>query len=441
MRKLLGLGALALLCAVLVAGAQAGKQATVVNLTFATYVWQPTTVAAMKAIVDALEQEPSRHPGLDRPGRRQLGPRQAADDVRRRHRGGHHPRRGRRHRRLHAAGLPGEPDAADPEGAEGLDPEVALGDGQLRRQDHRRPVAAPDLQRLREHGHPQGGGHQGADGRRTRGRGPVPRRREEADERRATTASAGASARRPPSIQTMSLNWGGQLNYLENGKWVVQGRPDEQNVVTKMHDMIYVDKSVDPAATGLSGCAVLPAFFGGKCAMTVQGNFTAQGMIEQSPKGFNWAMFPLLKGTDAGAGGEPADALDLAAEQAQGGGDVVHRLRAEHAEHGEARAGRLADPVEPGRAASWRASRRSTTAAGGSRSRRSSTSARGTGSRWPRTRAGRRRSRSRRSSSTCADQITLHELDKQLSDGWTRVAGIGTASPSRPASAAGRLGP
>ena len=44
--------------------------------------------------------------------------------------------------------------------------------------------------------------------------GPVPRRREEAHRRTATTASAGASARRPRTIQTISLNWGGQWNYL-----------------------------------------------------------------------------------------------------------------------------------------------------------------------------------------------------------------------------------
>ena len=68
-----------------------------------------------------------------------------------------------------------------------------------------------------------------------------------------------------------------------------------------MHDMVYGDKSVDPAGVGLSGSAVLPAFFGGKCAMTVQGNYQAQGMIEQSPKGFNWAMFPPLKGSDPAA--------------------------------------------------------------------------------------------------------------------------------------------
>jgi ABC-type glycerol-3-phosphate transport system substrate-binding protein len=63
-----------------------------------------------------------------------------------------------------------------------------------------------------------------------------------------------------------------------------------------MHDMIWVDHSVDTAAVGQSGSAVLPAFFGGKCAMTVQGNYQAQGMIQQAPKGFNWAMFPPLKG-------------------------------------------------------------------------------------------------------------------------------------------------
>jgi ABC-type glycerol-3-phosphate transport system substrate-binding protein len=60
--------------------------------------------------------------------------------------------------------------------------------------------------------------------------------------------------------------------------------------------MIYSDQSVDPSGVGLSGSAVLPEFFAGKCAMTVQGNYQAQGMIQQSPKGFNWAMFPVLKG-------------------------------------------------------------------------------------------------------------------------------------------------
>jgi multiple sugar transport system substrate-binding protein len=98
------------------------------------------------------------------------------------------------------------------------------------------------------------------------------------------------------AIQTMALNYGGQYFYLEGGKWNFKHGPAEQAVVKHIHDMIHVDKSVDAAATGLSGSAVLPAFFGGKCAMTVQGNFQAQGMITQGPRAFTWAMFPLLKG-------------------------------------------------------------------------------------------------------------------------------------------------
>jgi multiple sugar transport system substrate-binding protein len=99
------------------------------------------------------------------------------------------------------------------------------------------------------------------------------------------------------AIQTMALNYGGQFFYRRGGKWTFRWGAAEQNVVRQVHDMIHVDKSVDPAATGLSGTAVLPAFFGGKCAMTVQGNFQAQGMILQGPRDFNWAMFPVLKGT------------------------------------------------------------------------------------------------------------------------------------------------
>jgi multiple sugar transport system substrate-binding protein len=98
------------------------------------------------------------------------------------------------------------------------------------------------------------------------------------------------------TIQTLSLNWGGQWNYLVNGKWELKVGSAEQQILKIMHNMVYSDKSIDAAGVGLSGSAVLPAFFAGKCAMTVQGNYQAQGMIQQSPKGFNWAMFPPLKG-------------------------------------------------------------------------------------------------------------------------------------------------
>jgi ABC-type glycerol-3-phosphate transport system substrate-binding protein len=107
------------------------------------------------------------------------------------------------------------------------------------------------------------------------------------------------------TIQTLSLNWGGQWNYLDHGKWVLKVGQPESTILQIMHNMIYVDKTVDPAGIGLSGSAVLPAFFAGKCAMTIQGNYQAQGMIEQAPKGFNWALFPPLKGKTQDQAADP----------------------------------------------------------------------------------------------------------------------------------------
>ena len=62
MRRLLIPCALLVLCASLAAGAaQAGRKAEAVKLNFATYVWQPTTVAATKSIVEAWNKS---HPGI-----------------------------------------------------------------------------------------------------------------------------------------------------------------------------------------------------------------------------------------------------------------------------------------------------------------------------------------------------------------------------------------
>ena len=172
MKKVIVLGALALLCTVLVAGAQAGKQATVVKLKFATYVWQPTTVAANKSIVESWNKA---HPGIqveivpvdvnsvhDKLLTSFVGG-TAADII--------------HDEAADIAGFTQQGYLANltpllPKSLKAVDPEGPLGDDELRRQDHRRPVAAADVQHLREHGHPQVGRDQGADARRIRGRGP-----------------------------------------------------------------------------------------------------------------------------------------------------------------------------------------------------------------------------------------------------------------------------
>ena len=142
MKKLLRAAVVVALVAALGAtAAQAGRssQKGVVNITLATYVWQPTTVAAMNDIVASFEQDALLDPRLDRPGRRQLRARQAADVVRRRDRGRHRPRRGGRHPELHPVRLPGQPELADPEQPQVLDPALALEHGQLRSQVRRSP--------------------------------------------------------------------------------------------------------------------------------------------------------------------------------------------------------------------------------------------------------------------------------------------------------------
>ena len=296
MRKVIVLGALALLCTVLVAGAQAGRQATVVHLKFATYVWQPTTVAANKAIVDSWNKS---HPGIQV----EIVP-VDVNSV---------------HDKLLTNFVGGT--AADIIHDEAADIAGFTQQGYLAnltplipkslKASIPKPIwdtvnfggkitGVPSLMQtynvfanmtiLKEAGI----------------KAPTLTDPWTWAEFRANAKKLTNSSRfgvcwglRSPTatIQTMALNYGGQFFYLENGKWTFKWGANDQNVVRQMHDMIWVDKSVDTAATGLSGSAVLPAFFGGKCAMTVQGNYQAQGMILQSPKGFNWAMFPLLKGT------------------------------------------------------------------------------------------------------------------------------------------------
>ena len=168
------------------------------KLTFATYVWQPTTVAATKAIVESWNKT---HPAIqvsivpvdvnsvhDKLLTNFVGG-TAADVI--------------HDEAADIAGFTQQGYLANltpliSKQLQGVDSEVALGHRQLRRQaGHRRADPDADLQRLREHGHPQGGGHQGADREEPVDVDPVPLDREATHERATASASVGASARRP----------------------------------------------------------------------------------------------------------------------------------------------------------------------------------------------------------------------------------------------------
>jgi multiple sugar transport system substrate-binding protein len=294
MRKVIVLGALAVLCTVLVAGAQAGRQA-VVNLKFATYVWQPTTVAANKQIVESWNRS---HPGIQV----EIVP-VDVNSV---------------HDKLLTSFVGGT--AADIIHDEAADIAGFTQQGYLANLTPLIPKALKSSipkdiwATVNYSGRITGvpsllqtyNVFANMDIFKSAGikaptlADPWTWAEFRSVAKRLTTSNRHGvcwGLRSPTAVvQTMALNYGGQFFYLEDGKWTFRFGPNDQNVVRQMRDMIQVDKSVDPAATGLSGSAVLPAFFGGRCAMTVAGNFTAQSMILQSPRGFNWAMFPLLRG-------------------------------------------------------------------------------------------------------------------------------------------------
>ena len=130
-------------------------------------------------------------------------------------------------------------------------------------------------------------------------------------------------------------------------------------------------------------------------------------MIEQSPKGFNWAMFPPLKGqTQEQAANPQTLSISQQSKHKQAAMQfIAYCVNTQNM--AKLAQGDWLIPSNPGRGEQGRQVDQATTAAGATRSPRSSLPQGRTGSRWPRTRAGRPRSRRRRSASTCADQITL----------------------------------
>ncbi|WP_433159514.1 ABC transporter substrate-binding protein [Kribbella sp. CA-247076] len=79
----------------------------------------------------------------------------------------------------------------------------------------------------------------------------------------------------------------------------------ELEVPKRIHAMAYTDKSIEPTSLTQSGSDVLPGFFAGKYAMVVGGNYAAQQMVEQAPKGFQWEVLPPLKGTSTKQAANP----------------------------------------------------------------------------------------------------------------------------------------
>lgn len=108
-----------------------------------------------------------------------------------------------------------------------------------------------------------------------------------------------------PTATMMSLGLGFDGGYFEGSgtdATIDVGDP-ELAVPMAIHDMAYEDGSIDPVSLTLSGSEVLPLFYGGEIALTVQGSFQVTNIAADAPEDLSWAVLPPLEGT---AGAEQA---------------------------------------------------------------------------------------------------------------------------------------
>jgi ABC-type glycerol-3-phosphate transport system substrate-binding protein len=87
------------------------------------------------------------------------------------------------------------------------------------------------------------------------------------------------------------------FDVAEDGKATIHVGDNEVAVPERIHAMAHEDRSLDPVSLTQSGSDVLPGFLGGKYAMVVGGNFLAQQLTESAPEGFEWTVLPPLAGS------------------------------------------------------------------------------------------------------------------------------------------------
>lgn len=127
--------------------------------------------------------------------------------------------------------------------------------------------------------------------------------------RKATTPTAkglGWGLRQPTAtVVTMGLNFGGTFFTGEGPAAALQIGEAELEVPKRIHDMAWVDKSLDPTSLTQSGSDVVKAFLDGRYAMIVGGSFVAQQIKAAAPAGFAWTVLPMLAGTTANQAANP----------------------------------------------------------------------------------------------------------------------------------------
>ncbi|MGH3358460.1 MAG: extracellular solute-binding protein, partial [Nocardioidaceae bacterium] len=115
------------------------------------------------------------------------------------------------------------------------------------------------------------------------------------------------------AIVTLSQSFGGQ--YVEEGDAPsITAGESELEVPSRIHDMLYEEKTAAPDAIGLASTDALPGFFGGKYAMVFGASWLRQQMVQEAPDDFEWVTIPPLEGTEGQAQAVNPQTLSVAAQ-------------------------------------------------------------------------------------------------------------------------------
>jgi ABC-type glycerol-3-phosphate transport system substrate-binding protein len=99
------------------------------------------------------------------------------------------------------------------------------------------------------------------------------------------------------TVMNLALGFGGGFFKTDGDTTSIDVGDAELEVPQRIHDLAFVDKVLDPVTLTQGGSEVLPGFYAGDYAMFVGGNYYAQTLVAEVPDGFNWTVLPPLEGS------------------------------------------------------------------------------------------------------------------------------------------------
>lgn len=98
-------------------------------------------------------------------------------------------------------------------------------------------------------------------------------------------------------LMSSGLAFDGTFFSGDEAKPTISVGANELQVPNRIKAMLDA-KTMAPTSVSQSGSDVLPGFFAGKYGVIMAGNYVEAQIEEKAPKGFDWTMLPLLKGTN-----------------------------------------------------------------------------------------------------------------------------------------------